>query len=156
MIADKVTMKPDTIIEHYGDYMITAFTDGNYDKKLAPDPLYLDYFFTLKNDKIIKMFVILNKEKSINKKCDEINVQIKIKRNDDLIPVFVRKREAVIFTIAEGRNPVQKPHIINSISELHRIFSLSKPEHPPDQCDRPGRKPIVLPVKLQTVSYLIF
>ena len=68
MIADKVTMKPDTIIEHYGDYMITAFTDGNYDKKLAPDPLYLDYFFTVKNDKIIKMFVILNKEKSINKK----------------------------------------------------------------------------------------
>ncbi len=23
-----------------------------------------------------------------------------------------------------------KPHIINSISELHRIFSLPKPEHP--------------------------
>ena len=68
MIDDKVTMKPDTIVEHYGDYMITALTDGNYDKKLAPDPLYLDYFFTVKDDKIIKMFVILNKEKSINKK----------------------------------------------------------------------------------------
>jgi hypothetical protein len=68
MIDDRVTMKPDTIVEHYGDYMITALTDGNYDKKLAPDPLYLDYFFTVKDDKIIKMFVILNKEKSVNKK----------------------------------------------------------------------------------------
>ncbi|HSZ31709.1 MAG TPA: nuclear transport factor 2 family protein [Puia sp.] len=68
MIGDKVTMKPDTIVAHYGDYMITALTDGNYDKKLAPDPLYLDYFFTVKDDKIIRMFVILNKEKSINKK----------------------------------------------------------------------------------------
>jgi hypothetical protein len=67
MIADKVTMKPDVIMEHYGDYMITALTDGNYDKKAAPDPLYLDYFFTVKNDQIIKMFVILNKEKSFKK-----------------------------------------------------------------------------------------
>ncbi len=41
MIEDRVTMKPDTIAEHYGNYMITALTDGNYDKKLAPDPLYL-------------------------------------------------------------------------------------------------------------------
>ncbi len=67
MIGDKVTMKPDVIIEHYGDYMITALTDGNYDKNLAPDPTYLDYFFTVKDDKIIKMFVIINKEKSFKK-----------------------------------------------------------------------------------------
>ena len=67
MIADKVTMKPEVIMEHYGDYMITALTDGNYDKKAAPDPLFLDYFFTVKDDKIIKMFVILNKTKSSKK-----------------------------------------------------------------------------------------
>ncbi len=67
MIGDKVTMKPDTIMEHYGDYMITALTDGNYDKNLAPDPTYLDYFFTVKDDKIIKMFIIINKEKSFKK-----------------------------------------------------------------------------------------
>ena len=67
MIGDKVTMKPDTIIEHYGDYMITALTDGNYDKNLAPDPTYLDYFFTVKNDKIVTMFVVINKEKSFKK-----------------------------------------------------------------------------------------
>jgi hypothetical protein len=67
MIGDKVTMKPDMIVEHYGDYMITALTDGNYDKNLAPDPTYLDYFFTVKDNKILKMFVIINKEKSFKK-----------------------------------------------------------------------------------------
>ena len=67
MIGDQVTMMPDQIVEHYGDYMITALTDGNYDKKLAPDPTYLDYFFTVKDEKIIKMFVIINKEKSFKK-----------------------------------------------------------------------------------------
>ncbi len=67
MIGDRVTMKPDTIVEHYGDYMITALTDGNYDKNLAPDPTYLDYFFTVKDNKIIKMFIIINKEKSFKK-----------------------------------------------------------------------------------------
>jgi hypothetical protein len=64
MIGDQVTLAPDGIVEHYGDIMITALTDGNYDKKLAPDPTYLDYFFTVKNEKIIRMFVIVNKEKS--------------------------------------------------------------------------------------------
>jgi hypothetical protein len=68
MIGDKVTMQPVEISEHYGDYMITALTDGNYDKNLAPDPTYLDYFFTVKKDKIVKMFVIINKEKSHKKK----------------------------------------------------------------------------------------
>jgi len=67
MIDDKVTMKPDMIVEHYGDYIITALTDGNYDKNLAPDPTYLDYFFTIKDDKIVKMIVIINKDKSYKK-----------------------------------------------------------------------------------------
>jgi ketosteroid isomerase-like protein len=67
IIKPKVTFEIDEVMQHYGDYMITALTDGNYDKTKAPDPLYLDYFFTLNRDKIIRMFVFLNKEKSIKK-----------------------------------------------------------------------------------------
>ncbi len=66
IIGDKVTFETDDVIEHYGGYMITALTNGDYDKTKAPDPLYLDYFFMLKDDKIIRMFVFLNKEKSVN------------------------------------------------------------------------------------------
>ena len=64
MIEPKVTFKADEIVEHYGDFLITALTDGNYDKSKAPDPTYLDYFFTVKDNKIIKMIVIKNREKS--------------------------------------------------------------------------------------------
>lgn len=64
MIGDKVTFTVDQAVEHYGDYFITALTDGNYDKSKSPDPTYLDYFFTVKGGKIVKMIVIKNKEKS--------------------------------------------------------------------------------------------
>src|SRR5271155_1838559 len=64
MIGDKVTFEIDEVVEHYGDYFITALTDGNYDKSKAPDPTYLDYFFTVKDHKIVQMIVIKNKEKS--------------------------------------------------------------------------------------------
>ncbi|MDP9077772.1 MAG: nuclear transport factor 2 family protein [Bacteroidota bacterium] len=64
MIQPKVTFKAEEVIEHYGDFFITALTDGNYDKSKAPDPTYLDYFFTVKDDMIVKMIVIKNKEKS--------------------------------------------------------------------------------------------
>jgi hypothetical protein len=67
MIGDKVTFEADQMVEHYGDYMITALTDGNYDKTKAPDPTYLDYFFTVKDDKIVKMLVIKNSAKSAKK-----------------------------------------------------------------------------------------
>jgi ketosteroid isomerase-like protein len=64
MIGDKVTFAIDEVVEHYGDYFITALTDGNYDKSKSPDPTYLDYFFTVKDHKIVQMIVIKNKEKS--------------------------------------------------------------------------------------------
>jgi hypothetical protein len=64
IVEPKVTFKADEIIEHYGDFLITALTDGNYDKSKAPDPTYLDYFFTVKGGQIVKMIVVKNKVKS--------------------------------------------------------------------------------------------
>jgi ketosteroid isomerase-like protein len=64
MIGDRVTFTIDTVVEHYGDFIVTALTDGNYDKTKAPDPTYLDYFFTIKGDKIVKLIITKNKEKS--------------------------------------------------------------------------------------------
>jgi len=64
MIGDKVTFEVDEVVDHYGDIIISALTDGNYDKSKSPDPTYLDYYFTVKGNKIVKMIVIKNKEKS--------------------------------------------------------------------------------------------
>jgi ketosteroid isomerase-like protein len=68
ILKPKVTFETDEVMEHYGDYLITALTNGEYDKSKAPDPLYLDYFFSIKKDKIIRMFVFLNKKKSVTQK----------------------------------------------------------------------------------------
>jgi len=64
MIGDKVTFKIDEVVEHYGEFIITALTDGAYDKTKSPDPTYLDYFFSVSGDKIVRMIVIKNKAKS--------------------------------------------------------------------------------------------
>jgi len=64
IIAVKITMKPDEAIEHYGEYLVTALIDGDYDKSKVPDPLYLDYFFTLRHDKIVRLIITKNKVKS--------------------------------------------------------------------------------------------
>jgi ketosteroid isomerase-like protein len=64
MIGDRVTFTIDTVVEHYGDFIVTALTDGNYDKTKAPDPTYLDYFFTIRGDTIVKLIITKNKEKS--------------------------------------------------------------------------------------------
>ena len=64
MIGDKVTFQIDEVLEHYGEYLITALTDGNYNKKMSPDPTYLDYFFTVRTDKIVRLIIMKNREKS--------------------------------------------------------------------------------------------
>jgi len=64
IISPKITFKAYEIIQHHGDFLITALIDGNYDKSKSPDPTYLDYFFTVKNNRIVKMIVIKNKIKS--------------------------------------------------------------------------------------------
>lgn len=64
IIDVKVTFKADEIVEHYGDFIITALIDGNYDKSKVPDPTYLDYFFTVNENRIVKLIITKNKEKS--------------------------------------------------------------------------------------------
>lgn len=64
IIDVKITFEPCEIIEHYGDFIITGLINGNYDKSKVPDPTYLDYFFTVKDNKIVKLIITKNKEKS--------------------------------------------------------------------------------------------
>jgi len=64
MIGDKITFKIDEAVEHYGEYLITALTDGTYDKSKSPDPTYLDYFFAVRGEKIVRLLITKNREKS--------------------------------------------------------------------------------------------
>ena len=46
IIGDKVTMDVTATAEHYGEVIVHAVTDGDYDKTGLPDPLVLTYYFT--------------------------------------------------------------------------------------------------------------
>lgn len=63
--AYNVCMQFDSIKKHYNDYILTLKMSGDYDKKLAPDPTYMNFHFTLASNKICKLIILLNKIKSI-------------------------------------------------------------------------------------------
>ena len=60
----KVTMEVVRAVDHYGDLIVTAKLDGDYDKTGLPDPLLLTFYFTLRGDKITKLIILHNKPAS--------------------------------------------------------------------------------------------
>ena len=62
IINDQVTMEVRQVIHHYDDWIITAKIDGTYEKTNVPNPLYLDYHFTLKENQIVKLIIIVNRK----------------------------------------------------------------------------------------------
>ena len=61
ILGPKVTMDVVDPVDHYGDSIVTAKLEGNYDKTGLPDPLILTFYFTLRGDKITKLIILLNK-----------------------------------------------------------------------------------------------
>jgi ketosteroid isomerase-like protein len=57
----KVTMEVVNAVDHYGDLIVTAKLDGNYDKTGLPDPLLMTFYFMLRSDKITKLIILLKK-----------------------------------------------------------------------------------------------
>lgn len=47
--------------EHYGDVIVSAVIDGEYDKTNVPDPLVLTFYFTLSGKKIARLIIIANR-----------------------------------------------------------------------------------------------
>jgi hypothetical protein len=60
IIGDKVTMNPTATAEHYGEVIVHAVTDGEYDKTGLPDPFILTYYFTVRDDRIVRLVIIHN------------------------------------------------------------------------------------------------
>jgi ketosteroid isomerase-like protein len=62
MIGDKFTMFIIKAVKHYGNYIVTANVDGEYDKKGLPQPLTLSFYFSSSGEKIVQL-IILNNQK---------------------------------------------------------------------------------------------
>jgi hypothetical protein len=62
IVGDRVTMYVVRAIEHYGNAIITANVDGDYDKRGLPDPLEMTFYFSLHEGKIVQLIILRNEQ----------------------------------------------------------------------------------------------
>ena len=60
IVGDNVTMDVTEVIDHYGDTIVRAVYDGDYDKTDLPDPLILTNYFSVREGKIVSLITIRN------------------------------------------------------------------------------------------------
>jgi hypothetical protein len=61
IIGERLTMNVTKVINHHGNFITTAIVDGNYDKRGLPDPLVLDFYFTVRSDSIVQLIILRNR-----------------------------------------------------------------------------------------------
>jgi hypothetical protein len=61
IIGDRLTMNVSKVISHYGNFIVTANVDGNYDKRGLPDPLVLAFYFTPQSELIVQLIILRNR-----------------------------------------------------------------------------------------------
>jgi hypothetical protein len=49
------------VIEHHGNFIVTANIDGSFDKRGLPEPLVLAFYFTLHDDQIVQLIILRNR-----------------------------------------------------------------------------------------------
>ena len=61
MVGDKVTIDVREVLDNYGDTIVRAAYDGEYDKTNVPDPLILSNYFKVRDGKIVSLIIVFNK-----------------------------------------------------------------------------------------------
>jgi hypothetical protein len=61
IIGDRLTIAVTKIVSHYGNFIVTADVDGNFDKRGLPDPLVLAFYFTPHNELIVQLIILRNR-----------------------------------------------------------------------------------------------
>ena len=60
MVGDKVTLDVQEVVDHYGDIIVRAAYDGEYDKANLPEELVMSSYFSIRDAKIVSLAVIFN------------------------------------------------------------------------------------------------
>ena len=60
MVGDKVTLDVREVVDHYGDTIVRAAYDGQYDKTNLPEELIMTNYFSVRAGKIVSLAVIFN------------------------------------------------------------------------------------------------
>jgi hypothetical protein len=58
IIGERLTMTVTNVAKRYGNFLVTANIDGNFDKRGLPDPLVLTFYFTICNDLIVQLIIL--------------------------------------------------------------------------------------------------
>jgi hypothetical protein len=61
IFGDHVTMDVQSAYEHHGDIIVRARIEGDFDKTNLPDPVILTYYFSLRDNLITQLVILLNK-----------------------------------------------------------------------------------------------
>ena len=61
IIGERLTMHVTKVINHYGNFIVMANVDGNYDRRGLPDPLVLAFYFVTQGDLIVQLIILRNR-----------------------------------------------------------------------------------------------
>jgi hypothetical protein len=61
IIGERLTMNVTKVIDHHGNFIVTANVDGDFDKRGLPDPLVIAFYFTLQSDLIVQLIILRNR-----------------------------------------------------------------------------------------------
>lgn len=86
IVADKVTMKVVKVVDHFGDAIVTAHVDGNYDKTGLPGPLALAFHFTVRADKIVRLIILNNRTADAEPEVRTLRAALSRRRSPDAPP----------------------------------------------------------------------
>jgi len=60
MVGDRVTLEVTEVLDHYGDQIVRARYDGDYDKTNLPGELMMSNYFTVCDGRITSLIVVRN------------------------------------------------------------------------------------------------
>ena len=61
IIGKNLTMDVTTIVEHYGNFIVTANVRGNFDMRGLPDPLLHCFYFTIHDNRVVQLIILRNR-----------------------------------------------------------------------------------------------
>jgi hypothetical protein len=61
IVGDRLTIAVTKVVSHYGNFIVTANVNGNFDKRGLPDPLVLAFYFTPHRELIVQLIILRNR-----------------------------------------------------------------------------------------------
>jgi ketosteroid isomerase-like protein len=61
IVGQSLTMNVTTVVQHYGNFIVTANVRGEFDMTGLPDPLVYAFYFTPHGERIVQLIILRNR-----------------------------------------------------------------------------------------------